>query len=271
MTESTSARAPSGRRGVYLFFALACSITWLLDLPLALAWATRAPVPPYALPMAGLGAFGPTLAAAAVAGRRRELGGVFGRWRTNPAWILAGLVLPAALQLPATLIEVALGGHPAHWFYPPSTPEHVAAMVFFSLGEELGWRGFAYPRLSQRHGPVIGSVILGAVWGLWHLGMMFTPEKGPPDPLTVGFYVVDLALWSLVFAWIFERGGRSMAVAIALHAGGHLDNVYRAPATEVRLWVLRFVVLAVAAALAARALAARRGFGGAAAPAPAAG
>jgi membrane protease YdiL (CAAX protease family) len=165
---------------------------------------------------------------------------------------------------------VALGGHPAQWFYLPERPEHVAAMVFFSLGEEFGWRGFAYPRIAERHGPVIGSLILGAVWGLWHLGMMFTPEKGLPDPLTVGFYVVDLALWSLVFAWFFERGGRSMAVAIALHAGAHLDNVHRAPATEVRLWVLRFVVLTVAAALAARSLAARRAPGGAAAPAPAA-
>src|SRR5580704_7357442 len=60
----------------------------------------------------GLGAFGPTLAACVLAARRGDVRSVFGKWRTNPAWIVGGLLLPLAVQLPATLIEVALGGHP---------------------------------------------------------------------------------------------------------------------------------------------------------------
>jgi membrane protease YdiL (CAAX protease family) len=258
----TTPQAPgpqAHRNDVFLFFALACGITWALDAPLALAWATHSAPPPYALPMVGLGAWGPTLAALLIAARRRALRDVFGRWRTNPAWIVLGLFVPMAVQLPATLIEVALGGHPAQWFYPPVRPEHVAALVMFSFGEEFGWRGFAYPRMEERFGPVVGSLILGALWGLWHLGMMFEPEplRALP-PSTLLFYMADLALWSVVMAWVFERGGRSIAVAIALHAGAHLDNVNRAPDTEVRLRVLRFVVLAVVAALAARALTARK-------------
>jgi hypothetical protein len=59
-------------------------------------------------------------------------------------------------------------------------------------------------------------------------------------------------------AWFFERSNRSIAVAIALHAGAHIDNVTRAPETEVRLRILRFVVLAVVAALAARSLSAKK-------------
>ena len=163
-----------------------------------------------------------------------------------------------AVQLPATLIEVALGGHPAHWFYPPVKAEHLAAMVMFPLGEEFGWRGFAYPRLERRLGPVVGSLILGAVWGLWHLGMLFAPDplRALP-PLTILIYIVQLALWSLPMAWMFERSNRSMAVAIAMHAGAHLDNVTHAPETEVRLRVLRMVVLAVVAAAAAWSLTSR--------------
>jgi membrane protease YdiL (CAAX protease family) len=205
--------------------------------------------------MVGFGALGPSMAAFIVAARRRELRDVFGRWRTNPAWVLLGLGLPAAVQLPATLIEVALGGHPAHWFYPPVRAEHVAALVMFPLGEEFGWRGFAYPRLERLHGPVVGSLILGAVWGLWHLGMLFAPDPLralPPE--TILIYVVELALWSLPMAWVFERGHRSIAVAIAVHAGAHLDNVSRAPETEVRLRILRMMVLAVVAGAAAWSL-----------------
>jgi membrane protease YdiL (CAAX protease family) len=242
-------------RDVYRFFVLACAITWLLDLPLALAWATHAPPPAYAMPMVGLGAWGPSLAAFAIAARRRELRGVFGRWRTNPIWIVLGLFVPLAVQLPATLIEVALGGRPAHWFYPPVRPEHFAALVMFPFGEEFGWRGFAYPRLEKLYGPVLGSLILGCVWGVWHLGMLFAPEPLRALPLaTVAIYMVDLALWSVVMAWGFERGNRSIAVAIAIHAGEHLDNVSRAPETEVRLRILRVAVLAVVATLAARSL-----------------
>ena len=59
-------------------------------------------------------------------------------------------------------------------------------------------------------------------------------------------------------AWMFERGNRSIAVAIAIHAGEHLDNVNRAPETELRLRVLRMVVLTVVAAMAARSLMSRK-------------
>jgi membrane protease YdiL (CAAX protease family) len=210
------------------------------------------------MPLVGLGAFGPTLAAFAIAATRGELGEVFGRWRTSPAWVLAALLTPAAVQLPATVIEVALGGHPAHWFYPPTTPAHVAALVVFPIGEEFGWRGFAYPRLARAYGPIVGSLVLGGVWGLWHLGMLFAPDPLRPLPAeTVLVFMAELALWSVVVAWLFEQSGRSIAVAIAIHAGEHLDNVSRAPESELRLRVLRFLVLAAVSTLAAYALAAQ--------------
>jgi membrane protease YdiL (CAAX protease family) len=181
---------------------------------------------------------------------------VFGRWRTSVGVVVFGLLLVPGQHLAATLIEVALGGEPAQWFYPPVRPEHFAALVAFAVGEEFGWRGFAYPRMAERHGPVLGSLMLGAVWGLWHLGMFFTPD-GPPSAGLMAVRVLEFALASVVWSAVFERGGRSMLVAFALHAGAHLDNVHRAPVTEIRLWVLRLLVLAVAAAIAARAL--RRG------------
>jgi membrane protease YdiL (CAAX protease family) len=251
------AAAPGGR-GLTAYFALACGLTWLLALPLALAWSRRVPPPPWVVALAGLSALGPTLAALLVAARRGEVRAVFGRWRTNPVWIVVAPALPAALHLPATALEVALGGHPAQWFYPPVKPEHVAALVMFSFFEEFGWRGFAWPRLVDRHGPLASSAVLGVVWALWHLPMLVSPESGAFAVDRLGVFLVEMPLWCLVIGWVFERGGRSMAVAIAAHAGAHLDNVTRAPDDEVRLRILRVVVLAVAAVLAARALRRRR-------------
>jgi hypothetical protein len=84
--------------------------------------------------------------------------------------------------------------------------------------------------------------------------MMFTPERGAPTLSALGLGMLSMALSSVVWAWFLEQGNRSLAVAIALHMGAHLDNVSRAPDSEVRLKALRLLVLVVAAALAARAL-----------------
>jgi membrane protease YdiL (CAAX protease family) len=260
MTTLQAISAPSRRNNdVYLFFVLACGVTWALDTRLDLAWATSSEPPAYALGLVGLGAWGPTIAASILAARRHQLRSMFGPWQTNPVWILVAPFVPLAVQLVATLIEVLLGGHPAHWFYPPARPEHFAALVMFSFGEEFGWRGFAYPRIEERHGPVVGSLILGAVWGLWHAGMMFAPD--PPHAFnwpTLPIFIVTLALWSVVMAWFFEKSNRSIAVAIALHMGAHIDNVTRAPESEVRLRILRLAVLTVVAAFAARSLSANK-------------
>lgn len=242
-------------RDVYLFFLLACAITWATNLPWMLACLSHNKPPPYALPLIGLGAWGPSLAALVIAVRRGVMRDVFGHWKTQPRWVLLALcVSPILLHLPATLIEVALGGTPAQWFYPPVEPERIAGLVMFSVGEELGWRGYAYPRVVRDHGPVRGNLLLGAVWGLWHFGMMFTPERGAPELSALALAMLSMALSSVVWAWFLEKGNRSLAVAIALHMGAHLDNVSRAPESEIRLKILRFLVLVVVAALAARAV-----------------
>lgn len=249
MTVKSTARGSD----VYVFFALAFAITWLCDAPWVLACIRHEQPPPHAMALTGLGALGPTIAAFVMAVRRRELRDVFGRWRTGPQWILIGLLLQFPLHIVANLIEVALGGHPASWFYPPVEPERIAALVMFPIGEEFGWRGYAHPKLADRYGLVVGPMILGVFWALWHLGMMFTPEKAP-TLIAVLTMTATMMAGSVLWAWVFERGNRSMAVAIALHMGAHLDNDNRAPESEVRLRVIRFLVLAAAAVLAARAL-----------------
>jgi membrane protease YdiL (CAAX protease family) len=241
--------------GVHAFFVLACGVTWILALPAAAAWIHHAPPSPLAVACAGLSAFGPTLAALAIAAPRRQLRDTFGRWRTNPLWVVAALFVPAAVHAIATALDVVVGGHPAQWFHPPATAEQVAALVVFPIGEEFGWRGFAHPRMLGRHGPVKGSMLLGAVWGLWHLAYAITPEAAGFDPFAFIQTMIELPLYALLVAWLFERSGRSMAVAIAVHAGAHLDHIERVPHSDWRLHAMHLLVLSVAALLAARALA----------------
>ncbi len=236
------------------FFSLACGLTWLLALPLTYSWIQQTVPPAYAMPMAGLSAFGPTLAAVAIAWPRGELRSVFARWRAPLVWVVLGLFTPMALHLVANVLEVGLGGHPTEWFHPPSTAEQMAALVVFSFGEELGWRGFAYPSLAQRFGPVNGSLVLGVVWALWHLGYAFSPVDGSFGLTGLMVSFIELPLYSVVIAWLFERSNRSLAVAVAVHMGAHVDNAGLIPDSELRIRVLGLVVLAIVAFFAARSL-----------------
>jgi len=253
-----SPAGPASRAdGVYLYFALACAITWTMASPAALAWMHHQPPVPLAVAGAGLSAFGPLLAALVVAGRQRQLRQVFGRWRTSPAWVLVALLGAPVVHLIATALFVAIGGHPDRWFHPPSTPEAVAALVVFPLGEEFGWRGFAHPRMVSRYGVVRGALIVGLVWGLWHLVYTITPAAGGFDPIELAMIMTELPLYALLIAWVFERADRSMAVAIAFHAGAHLDHIERAPRTDLRLHLLHLTVLAAFAGAAAWSLSRR--------------
>jgi len=240
-------------RGGYVCLVLACLVTWQLSAPMAFVIWSGATAPPLVVAFVALSAFGPSLAALALAAPRRELGEVFGRWHAHPKHIALALIVMPALHLVATLLEVAMGGQPAQWFYPPVRAEHVAALVLFSVGEEFGWRGFALPRLSERHGPVAAALIVGVTLSAWHFFMWFTAD-GPPGLWAFATGTAYLTLASVIIAWLFEKSGRSMAVALAMHASGHLDNVFRAPASELRLTLLRLGVLAIAAFFAARAL-----------------
>jgi membrane protease YdiL (CAAX protease family) len=236
------------------FFGIACGLTWLLAAPLALSWMNRAAPPPYAVACAGRSAFGPLVAARAIAGPRKQLGDVFGRWRTNPLWVVLALFAPMAIHVVATALSMAFGAHPAQWLHPPSTPEQVAALVVFPLGEEFGWRGFAHPRMVERHGLVKGSLLLGLVWGVWHLAYSVTPDAADFDANTFAMTLAELPLYSVLVAWVFEHANRSMAVAIAFHAGAHLDHIELAPRSQVWLHAMHLMVVAVLAAFAARSL-----------------
>jgi membrane protease YdiL (CAAX protease family) len=248
-----SSRRPSFD-GVLSFFGIACGFTWLLAAPLAHSWAEHTPPPPYAMAGAGLSAFGPLVAALAVSARQKVLGETFGRWRTAPKWILLALFAPMVIHVVATALAVALGESPVDWLHPPSAPERVAALVVFPIGEEFGWRGFAHPRLMERFGLVKGSLVLGALWGVWHLMYSITPDSGGFDPATFAMTMAELPLYTLLITWVFERANRSMAVAIAFHAGGHLDHFELVPFTHVRLHAMNLLVLGVLAAAAAHSL-----------------
>ena len=250
------ASTPSVQRsdGSLVFCVLACLLTWALSTPAMLHFLERTPLTPAAVAGAGLSAFGPLVAALLVAATQGRIRSIFTPFRAPLHWIVLGLFAPMLSHLAATALFVGLGGPPAQWFHPPVTPEHVAALVVFSIGEEFGWRGFLQPRLAHRYGPVLGSLLVGVVWALWHLTYCVTPEAASFSLSAFLLGLLKLPLWSVIIAWMRERARVGLAVALAFHAGAHLDNLQRALPIDWRLHGLHIALLAILSALAARSL-----------------
>jgi membrane protease YdiL (CAAX protease family) len=180
-----------------------------------------------------LGASSPSLmafATSAVIGGRQETRALWQRitlWRVGLTWLLVALLLPAIIVLCALGIYRVTGGViPAFssligsWYLLP-----IAFAISFLLGgplqEEFGWRGFAVARLQRRHNALVASLIVGILWGVWHLPTFLIPwssQHGLPLAL---FLLHDVAL-SVVITWIFNNTGGSVLLAMLAHAAFNL-------------------------------------------------
>jgi membrane protease YdiL (CAAX protease family) len=98
-------------------------------------------------------------------------------------------------------------------------PALVFQMVTTGLAEEPGWRDFALPHLQPRFGALRGTLILGPLWGAWHLPLFLTEWGGGPHVdwrLPVEFIAAAVVL-SVVMTWVFNRTGESLPLAMLLH------------------------------------------------------
>lgn len=197
------------------YFVLVFGIEWLLVLIL----------PAFVPAMVALfvGSWLPNaigLVVTGVAGGRAALRELFAKvllWRIGLRWFAIALLLPVALTFLAigiyTLLDNAV---PA---FPPASqllPIVLISVFTGALGEELGWRGTALPRLQSRWTPLISSLILGLLWGLYHLPALLLSGFPQQELPILPFIVAALALTVLV-TWTFNRTGGSLIPVFLYH------------------------------------------------------
>jgi membrane protease YdiL (CAAX protease family) len=84
-------------------------------------------------------------------------------------------------------------------------------------GEEIGWRAYALPRLAARFGLGRASLLLGVIWGCWHLPQFSIPEADTYGQ-SFGVYVLQVTALSVAFAWLWSRTNGSILLPMLLHA-----------------------------------------------------
>ena len=141
-------------------------------------------------------------------------------WRVGVPWYLLTLIgFPVLMFLSFVVVPGALADYVAPgWSFVPSYLGTFAYSVTLAGGpllEEGGWRGFALPRLQRLHGPLVGTLILGALWGLWHLPAYLPSyfvgslsQTGPDATflstgVTLVEYLIGIMGFSVVMSWVF--------------------------------------------------------------------
>ena len=225
LPKAGTASTAGGWAPLATFFALAFGLTWG---PLAIATRGDMGQVGWGVVLLLVSAFGPGVAAV-VAVLAFEGRAKFGRWiarclrwRVGWGWALPALFLPPVLVGLALGLNVATGGTlRAIGLDRPALAllVHLGLTIVAGgpLGEEFGWRGYALPALTTRIGWRWASVVLGAVWALWHVPLFLMPGTVQADPPMTVFAAGTVAL-SVILARLSVQTGFSVLPAIVLHA-----------------------------------------------------
>jgi membrane protease YdiL (CAAX protease family) len=230
------------RRPLFSFFVLANLLSWVVWAPLAVAglgWTTLR-FPPYLHLVGGLGpllaALVVTFACTGTAGLTRLVErGLAVRGRLN--WILFAVSAPLLLLVTSgAVLSVAGQGHVV-WADVGRSVEYpglgrgayaVANVLFYGFGEEVGWRGFALPRLQARCSALTAALLVSCAWAVWHLPLFaFADGLSSLGIGGVAGWLSSIVTGSMLMTWLFNTS-RGSVVAVAIFHGV-LDIVMTSP------------------------------------------
>jgi uncharacterized protein len=235
------------RHDLLLYFILAYAVSWSIW-PLVLVNPESSPLVP----------FGPLIAAvivALLAGGLKELRALLGqllRWRVHPIWYVIALLGPFVLTAAAAALTVATGAPApnieAYTDWLGIGAALLSTIIIVGLFEEVGWRGFALPRLERSHDALWAALVLGVIWAAWHLPELISdPGQRPP----LQFFVWILAQ-SVILAWLYNSTNGSLPIVIICHgavntAGRFVLPEFSGGSYQVVWWFMvgLYVVIAV--------------------------
>ena len=222
-------------RDPWKFFLLTFAYSWViwipsvldgigLDLPFSVA--------EYTIVVVIIGAFAPMMAAITLViresgwkGTKAFLGQVFD-FRFKPVYLVIALALPLLIHLIAHYLALAVGLDVAQTLFPTEIPlaPIILAIPYFILmlvigggQEEFGWRGYAQEPLQEKIGVIPASLVIGVIWGIWHLPLWFMAGDLHSAYSFLAFVMMTTSI-SIMYAWLYNSSGKKLIVVMFFHA-----------------------------------------------------
>jgi membrane protease YdiL (CAAX protease family) len=180
-----------------------------------------------------------------------------GQWRVGLRWFGAAIGIPLAAwalavvvavlvfdgQLVASLTPMDLLIFPVSFL--------TTTLIKGPLTEEIGWRGFALPRMLQSQRPLQASLVLGLIWFTWHLPLVLTDPTRPVLP-----FALSVVAFSVILTWLYLATAGSLLIAVLFHGAVNTIASFVVPlfAPEDQLtvwWVFVAAITVTASAVAA--------------------
>lgn len=185
-----------------------------------------------------LGTVTPSLVALALTARADGHAGTMSLLRrivklpAGARWYIFAIGYMASIKLGVALVNRIATGE---WPVFGQTPLYimVVAIVFSTpvqAGEEIGWRGYALPRLAKDLGLAPASIVLGVIWACWHLPFFFisgSDNSGQSFPV----YLLAVTALSVAMTWLYWRTDGSLFLTMLMHAAvNNTAGIVSAPA-----------------------------------------
>jgi membrane protease YdiL (CAAX protease family) len=231
-------------RSLLKFFLLTYIVSWILWIAVAYVSSGTA-APPSGFPasiglLILLGTFSPSIVALMLTARIDGRRGVLALLRrivpsttAGGRWYVFAVGYFAVIKLGVALVyRVATGAWPAFsqeaWYIMAGA---IIVSTPVQAGEEIGWRGYALPRLAKQFGLARASLVLGVIWGCWHLPFFFIPGSdsyGKSFPV----YVLAVTAVSVAMAWLYWRTNGSLLLTMLMHAAVNNTNFVSSPVSS---------------------------------------
>jgi membrane protease YdiL (CAAX protease family) len=218
------------------FFGLAYLITWAIWVPMVI-------VHPQLKYLHLIGTLGPALAAVILTYKSVGPVGLKKWWKNifkikSGVWLVAVFVFPLALYYGSLLVCRYLLGENviiSSNFHSIEFAELgmlsiITSVIFYGFGEQIGWRGYALPKLIERgYNNITASIILSIFWAFWHAPLFFysfSSYNKMAIPMVAGWYI-SLLLSSFLLTWIYNKSGKSVLAVAIFH--GMIDVIVMMP------------------------------------------
>lgn len=224
------------RHPLVAYFVLAYALAWMLI-----------PLMSISLAFGFLALFGPAFSAILITRVTQGPMGLKALWGRVLLWKVNPLSYSFAILFPPALIFIGMGiayllGTPVTFF--TNGIIGLATAILF-VGEELGWRGYALPKLLAQNTPITASLVLGVLWTLWHLPNFIFPLAGVPALGPFPVVAVWIIAQTFLFTWLYIHSKGSILIATLFHASINAFTFNGMDTTE--KWLIQAILWSIAA------------------------
>lgn len=146
------------------------------------------------------------------------------KWRISGRWyVVALLTAPVLVLFTLFLLSTFKSEFLPAIFTSSNKVSLIVSGIFGGLAagicEEFGWTGFAIPRLRERYGLIASGIIVGLLWGLWHLPLFLPGDKSGEVPSALYLTIIlfsQLPAYRVIMVWLYDKT-TSLFLVILMH------------------------------------------------------